>query len=107
MRKQVTFLLFLLPAVVYGQTFSEYPIPTSASVPTEIVVGPDGALWFTEFSGNKIGRVTTAGVFTEFTVPTASSQPRGIVSGPDGALWFVEGAGNKVGRLTTAGTFSE
>jgi virginiamycin B lyase len=38
--------------------------PTSGSSPQSIVAGPDGALWFTESAGNKIGRVTTAGVFT-------------------------------------------
>ncbi len=48
-------------------------------------MGQDGALWFTENSGNKIERITTAGVITEFPVPTSSSGPRGIVAGPDGA----------------------
>ena len=33
--------------------------------------GPDGNLWFTEYGGNKIGRITTAGVITEFAIPTA------------------------------------
>ena len=48
-------------------------------------MGQDGALWFTENSGNKIERITTASVITEFPVPTSSSGPRGIVAGPDGA----------------------
>ena len=50
-------------------------------------------------SGNKIGRITTAGVITEFTVPTANSCPLGIAAGPDGALWFAEQNANKIGRV--------
>ena len=33
-------------------------VPTANSGPTGIVVGRDGALWFTEFDGNKIGVLT-------------------------------------------------
>jgi virginiamycin B lyase len=40
--------------------FSVYPIPTLDSDPSagDIALGPDGALWFTEYRGNKIGRIT-------------------------------------------------
>jgi streptogramin lyase len=79
--------------------------PTSGSAQS-IVSGPDGALWFTEMAGNRIGRVTTAGVFTEYPIPTASGDPYGIAVGSDGALWFTEKA-NKIGRITTAGTITE
>ena len=84
----------------------EYPL-TSGSVPEGIVTGPDGALWFTESGGNKIGRITTSGSISEFPVPTASSYLYGIAAGPDGALWFTEYGGNKIGRITTAGSISE
>ena len=43
-----------------------YPVPTAGSAPYGIAAGPDGALWFTEYSINKIGRITTAGVISEF-----------------------------------------
>jgi virginiamycin B lyase len=85
----------------------EFVVPTASSQPYEIVTGPDGALWFTELSGNKIGRVTTAGVITEFAVPTNGGQPTGIVAGPDGNLWFTEAGGGKIGRITTAGVITE
>ncbi len=88
-------------------SITEYPVPTAASEPWGIAAGPDGAIWFTEFAGNKIGRITTAGVVTEYPVPTASSQPNSITAGPDGALWFLEQEGNKVGRITTAGSVTE
>jgi hypothetical protein len=32
----------------------EFPIPTVNSQPALIAAGPDGALWFTEFTDNKI-----------------------------------------------------
>src|SRR6185312_1287641 len=47
---------------------TEYSIPTKASFPEGITAGPDGNLWFTEFKGHKIGRMTPGGTFTEFPV---------------------------------------
>ena len=41
-----------------AQTITEFPLP-SGSDPNRITAGPDGALWFTEFKSNKIGRITT------------------------------------------------
>jgi virginiamycin B lyase len=70
--------------------------------------GPDGNLWFTENSGNKIGRITTKGHITEF--PTGTSEPPLLIAaGPDGKLWFTEsvtcgGSGDSIARITTAGT---
>ena len=85
---------------------TEYSIPGSGKSPYGIAAGPDGNLWFTEFNGNAIGRITPAGVVTEFPL-SGSPQPRGIAAGADGALWFTEGAANKIGRITTAGQVSE
>ncbi len=63
---------------------TEFSIPTLGSTPFNLTQGPDGALWFTEFLGNKIGRITTSGVITEFMIPTSSGFPQGITTGPDG-----------------------
>ncbi len=80
-----------------GVTINEFTIPTAGSA--GITAGPDGNLWFTENSGNKIGRITTAGVITEFPIPTARSFPEDITAGPDGNLWFTEWNGNKIGQV--------
>jgi streptogramin lyase len=98
-----------LAGIARGQVITEFPVPTANSLPNGIAAGPDGNLWFTEQSGNKIGRITTASVFTEFTVPTVNSSPYGIAAGPDGNLWFTESnnGGNKIGKVTTAGVFTE
>jgi streptogramin lyase/6-phosphogluconolactonase (cycloisomerase 2 family) len=79
---------------------------TSAGQPRGITGGPDGNVWFTEFIGNKIGRITPAGVITEFATPTASG-PDGITTGPDGNLWYAGYYGNKIGKVTPSGTITE
>jgi virginiamycin B lyase len=79
-------------------TFSQYPLSPPGN-PWQIMVGPDGALWFTDTGTNSIGRITTAGAIVEYPVPTPNSQVDGITTGPDGALWF--------GRITTGGMITE
>jgi virginiamycin B lyase len=88
-------------------TFSYYAIPTANSSPGNLVQGPDGGMWFTESSGNKIGHLTTAGQMVEFTVPGNDPHPMGIAVGSDGALWFTEYLANKIGRITTTGDITE
>src|SRR5262249_8577820 len=39
-------------------TFDEVTIPTNGSVPRGVVWGPDSNVWFTEKTGNKIGKMT-------------------------------------------------
>jgi virginiamycin B lyase len=106
---------FLLPTAASAQV-TEFTVPTAASGPNRIAAGPDGALWFTETTANKIGRISTSGDITEFTVPTPGSRPWGITAGrcsdastDISCLWFTEEAGNKIGRLriTSAGTVTE
>jgi streptogramin lyase len=100
--------LMLAAPMCHAQvTFTEYPIQTGASGPYGISAGPDGNLWFGEYFGNKIGKITPAGVITEFPVPTSGGSPTSIAAGPDGNLWFTEYFGQKIGRITTAGVITE
>lgn len=94
-----------IPAPVAG-TLAEFPIPTAGSGPAAITSGPDGALWFTEIYGNRVGRISPGGAITEFGVPTPNSAPERITTGPDGALWFTENSG-RIGRITTGGSITE
>jgi virginiamycin B lyase len=71
---------------------------TGAGQPYWTVLGPDGAIWFAEASGNKIGRIATDGTLVEFTVPTLGPLT-GIATGPDGAIWFTEVFNSKIGRI--------
>lgn len=86
---------------------TEFQIPTLKSGPEQIVAGSDGALWFTERSANKIGRVTPAGEVSEYPVPTPNANLRGITTGPDGALWFSEYDAKKIGRMMPGGGITE
>jgi streptogramin lyase len=73
----------------------------------------DCDLWFTEFGGRKVGRMTRTGQITEFpatgTLP-ASSSGGWITVGPDGNLWSTLGSfplptysGAAIVRTTPAG----
>jgi hypothetical protein len=68
---------------------SAYTIPTAGSMPADITVGPDGAMWFTESATNKIGRITPGGAITDYASyaggkPQAIHRPgwRCVVYGP-------------------------
>jgi len=102
-------IVFLFLAIsmksAFALTISEFAIPTASSTPQAIAAGPDGNLWFTEYGGVKIGKITPAGVFTEYG--PLSGQPDGITSGPDGNLWFADSGGNKIGKITPAGVITE
>src|SRR5215467_2422810 len=94
---------------ILAATFTEFPIPTANSEPTDITVGSLFAVGI----GNsvkvaaKIGRITPAGEITEYPLPanTLAGAP-GITVGPDGALWFTLFGANQIGRITTAGVIT-
>src|SRR6266536_2249175 len=69
--------------------------------------GSQRNLWFTEYDGDQIGRITVGGAVTEFPIPTAFAAPTGIKTGPDGNIWFTEYSTDKIGRITLSGTVSE
>lgn len=70
--------------------------------PQDITLGADGALWFTEFYSNSIGRLTTAGEYSSCPLPNAAASPHpyGIATGSDGNIWFTEREAGKIGRLS-------
>ncbi|MDB5069168.1 MAG: lyase-like protein [Candidatus Eremiobacteraeota bacterium] len=84
---------------------AEFAIPNPDGTPRDIVKGPDGAMWFTESGGLKIGRIDGNGLVKEYATTDA---PSSIIVGPDGALWFTEVGQNKqYGRITTDGSLTE
>jgi len=109
-------VLSLLPALLAAAASAQPISPTTMAFPTagagtphRIVVGPDGALWFTQgtsFQGGGIGRITTAGAVTSpYSAPASYTQPSlpyGLTVGPDGAIWFTNLS--MIGRVTTSGT---
>ncbi|HKV83339.1 MAG TPA: hypothetical protein VJN88_02205 [Ktedonobacterales bacterium] len=82
------------------------------SQPHAIVVGPDDNLWVPDEGGNRIWRITPAGVLTSFSIPAHAENPGGgypygIAAGPGGAVWFTEVTGMRIGRLTMDGHITE
>lgn len=88
-----------------GVTLYRVTVPSIG--PHAMTAGPDGNIWFTDGSGNQIGRIAGDGTVTTFAIPTANSNPWGITTGPDGNLWFTEYQGPKVGTITPAGVITE
>ena len=70
-----------------------------------------GRLWFTNLTGNTIGRIdpdAPTPQVVEFQIPTAASKPVGIAFAPDGSLWFTEQMADNIGRYDPAsGLFTE
>jgi virginiamycin B lyase len=83
-----------------------YTLPLAASEPYALDLA-GGLVWFTERSGNRIGRLDPAtGALAEFAVPSAGSQPTGldVIPGIPAQVWFAEGAGNQLGQLVVTST---
>jgi virginiamycin B lyase len=98
----------VLPTASAGSTdFIEYAIPSAASLPQGITLGPDGALWFAERNAKAIGRIAADGTIAEFFLPPTGAQPFWITAGPDGNLWFTERSAGRIGRVTPAGAITE
>ncbi len=84
------------------------------AAPLSIVAGPDlGNTWFTQLNpggadaGNKVGRITGAGVITQYAIPTSHAGAYGITSDFTDSLYFTEQAGNNIGKITTSGVVTE
>jgi streptogramin lyase len=87
-----------------SSNIQEFTLSDSNCQPFGITVGPDNALWFTEYVDNRIGRMETNGITTnEYALPTAGA-PYGITAGRDGSLWFAESSVSQIGRITPNGT---
>ena len=84
---------------------ANYTDPSIAN-PTSISAGPDGALWFTNYNNNSIGRITTSGgIVTHYTNRQRRSEQHHV--GPDGALWFTNHGNHTIGRITTGGVVTQ
>lgn len=81
-------------------TMTEFTVPGATYGPSDLITGPDGALWFTDNAG--VGRMTTNGAFSKFNVDAD-----GLAAGPDGTVWFVQSADSIVGHITSAGVVTE
>jgi virginiamycin B lyase len=76
--------------------------------PRNITTGPDGLMWFTDFSS--VNRINADGTVTSFDAePTFGAGPsiNDIVAGPDGNLWFTKfNPPGQIGKITPDGTMT-
>ncbi len=68
---------------------------------TQIIAGPDGAMWFLDSGGNRLGRIAADGTVTATSLP---GPPRNLVSGPLHSVWV--SVGKQFLRVSTGGQIS-
>lgn len=100
----LSLLVMNAPAKATPGVVTEYTLPNGGG-PQLMVAGPDGNMWFSENLGDRVGRISTAGVLTEFAVPIG---PFGITH-LNNQIWFGEAdvghtGGGSIGRLNLDGT---
>ena len=93
-------------SIVYKATLEDAPTVTSlvtnAGAPNGLTMGPDGALYYTDFEpAGDVYRVTADGARAKVTA-TSLARPNGLAFGPDGALYVDLYELGAVTRLTLA-----
>ncbi len=81
-----------------------FDIPTPHSGPVGIVVGDDGAAWFTEILAGAVGRVDRQGRFTEHPLPWPESKPHALCVDPAGGFWVTLWGANELAHHDVDGT---
>ena len=69
--------------------------------PFDITAGPDGALWFTNFRGRSVGRISVTGKIRTYTGPSID-EPGHVTAGLDGTIWFTDGTARSGGSREPA-----
>jgi len=59
-----------------GGVVTEFSLAASSA--GNLVAGPDGNLWFTDYSTGKIGQITPAGTISEFPLPSVDGVPAAL-----------------------------
>lgn len=87
-------------------TVTEIPLANPESRPMDIVEANDGDAWFTEYFGDRIGRVSPSGQITEFKLPEGS-RPLGIAVDAQDDVWFTEHGPRDIARIDDAGKLTQ
>jgi virginiamycin B lyase len=80
-------------------------IPDEGTQFTGVGLGPDGNVWWEEFTGQYIGKITPDYKYAEYFIPNMpnGSGGFGITGGPDGRVWFVDTNDGQIGAIKTNG----
>jgi streptogramin lyase len=73
-------------------------------MPSSIITGPDGNLWFADSGYSEIVRVTVTPV-TRTVFPFAV--PTELAAGPDGNIWITSNGRQSITRMTPGGASTE
>lgn len=96
----VATLAVALPSTALAHPHAkEYKLEQHA-VPNDITTGPDGALWASDGSLNRLWRVTTKGKVSSVQLEGGAV---GVAAGRDGALWVTDRDFSRIQRVTTRG----
>ena len=82
-----------------GPDGKDNPTPAPGTDPFGVTEASDGAFWYAQFVGDKVGRLSATG---EYTTPVSLSPGAGaryIAPGPDNTLWVSEETGKKIARI--------
>ncbi len=72
--------------------------------PTNVLVGPNGTAYVTDFDGNALRAVDTTGATTTLIRQANFSRPFGLALGPAGTIYVETDADDNGGHSTTTGT---
>ena len=72
--------------------------------PERLTIARDGAVWFTDPQGGRIGRIFPDNSKADYYfVPTPKSGPAGIAAARDGSIWFTEHAADQIALFVPPG----
>lgn len=82
-------------------TIREWDVPTKSSKPYATIAAPDGSIWLTEETANKIGRINPkTGEFNEYSLTEdKNASPHGLAIDPNGSVWYAANSGGFIGKL--------
>ncbi len=77
--------------------------PPTQGTPQRLAIDADGIVWFTERTGNKLGRFDPkTETFKEYPLPGPSASPYPIIVGKDNGIWYGSTDQDLIGRLDPA-----
>jgi streptogramin lyase len=90
-------------ATAAGATVQQFSAGIPAGAGPNVIATGQGAMWFTEYHADQIGRVDAGGSVTQYPTSgpglSAGADPSGIVVGPDGNVWFTEYGTGRLGEI--------
>jgi len=87
-------------AQVLDVAIREWSVPTSNSNPHDPAVAPDGSLWWTGQSSNRLGRLDPAtGIMREYPLKSPNTGPHGLAFDREGNVWYTGNYSGLIGKL--------